>query len=75
LGLLAAHFQVFSSLHQQLFDNSSLSMLWQTQYEQLLVGLRQNRGVKKGIMLFQHSFHVKLNADERDNTRSHAPVL
>lgn len=40
-----------------------------------LVGLRQNRGLKRGIILSQNSFHVKVTSDERDNSRRHAPML
>ncbi len=36
------------------------------------MGFRQTRGVKRGIILFQPSFHLKVSSHERDNSRRHA---
>ena len=41
----------------------------------MIAGLRQNRRIKKDIMLWKHSFHVKLTSHETGNSRRHASVL
>jgi hypothetical protein len=40
-----------------------------------LLGLKQNRRVKKSIIITAHSFHVKVTRHERDNPPSDASVL
>ena len=50
----------------------SLSVM---EFKNELVGLKQNREVKKGIMLSQPSFHVEVTSHERDNSCRHAAML